>query len=1145
MSISISKRKINKINNFQFIIKYKLSIIRKINQELNLIYNFICSTMSNLNQHININKLKKKEKYNMYVEKIEKIFSDYNKIIYPVSINYLNNIGKDNLYLIINEIFEQLFKVCEEIGAISCSNVISIFKNDDKEWKLNLSKKYIRLLNFYDKFFIITNTKFIKNKKKIDEILSMIKLENNHLPFGKKLDKIGLTLAEKVNGATIYFPFKCQLIKINGYFKEDPLNITRINGTFGKKLETLINDTNYLDIPTNFKERFIEQLSLRDFIILNNRDIILLIKRSYDELKKLKNKTLSSLINEFVKGSIEKQRKILTLFLLSDDEDQFKAHIIFDLISNQSLIFQAKPHAEQIYNTLHWSLKKNFKVIIKNIEEKKRKLESLSYNDVPFESRIVSMKAPDKVVKKAMEKLKEVKISKENGGKARQYLDGLLQVPFGYYHKEEIFSFFEEYKEKLENVISLINCKLDEIKDKKFKEYLEDIINNYYIKINTNNDSAINNFVKYLDNCLLNFKEYLYLDSEQVEKLNINKEILDRYKIKIVKKKTKKEKVKDEIKVIGDISLYKESLNKLKFYNNIKDTLIEKGLLTDNHVNLITDKLEEVEDIIKIDTENSDDEENEEIEFIRYCFLEFSNLVVQWEKFRDDKKNYMKNVEGTLDKSVYGHIETKKQIKRIVGQWINGEMKGQIFGLVGPPGVGKTTICKNGLSKCLVNKNGECRPFAFLALGGKSNGSYLDGHNYTYLGSRWGKIVEILMETKCMNPIIYVDELDKVSQTEHGREIVGILTHLTDPVQNKEFSDKYFQGIEFDLSKALFVFSYNDRSKVDRILRDRIQEIKINSLVKREKLVISNRYILPDIYKSVGFSKEEIIFDNDILSDLIDNYTYEAGVRKLNEILFDIVRELNVKKILNEDVKFPLKVSKEFIKDFMSHKPRVQRKKIAKKAQIGVVNGLYATETGLGGITLIEVMNTPTEKKKISIEKLTGSQGDVMKESMHCALTLASNLIPKDILNNISEAGLHIHCPEASTPKDGPSAGITITTCIISRICGIPVRNTIAMTGEVDIHGNVHKIGGLEAKLNGAMMAGVKRVLIPIDNKEDYEKILDKEAEFELSKTYEEDKTLQEKKKTISKDLDVKIVKNINEVLKYALIKNNIKFNKI
>jgi ATP-dependent Lon protease len=229
----------------------------------------------------------------------------------------------------------------------------------------------------------------------------------------------------------------------------------------------------------------------------------------------------------------------------------------------------------------------------------------------------------------------------------------------------------------------------------------------------------------------------------------------------------------------------------------------------------------------------------------------------------------------------------------------------------------------------------------------------------------------------------------------------------------------------------------------------------------------------------------------------------------------------------------------------MSHKPKVQRKKIAKKSQIGVVNGLYATESGLGGITLIEVMNTPTEKKKMNIEKLTGSQGDVMKESMHCALTLVSNLIPKDVLMKLTEPGLHIHCPEASTPKDGPSAGITITTCIISRICGIPVRNTIAMTGEIDIHGNVHKIGGLEAKLNGAIMAGVKIVLIPIDNKEDYERILDKEAEFELSKTFEEDKTLQEKKKTITKNLNVKVVKTIHEVLKYALVKNDLKFNKI
>ena len=1152
MSISISKRKVGKIVNFQYIVKYKLNTLRKINSRLELIYNLICSTMSNLNQHININKLVKKEKYNMYVEKIEKIFADYNKIILPISLDYLNAVGKSNLNLIISDIFDKLFLICEEIGASNCSYVISILKSDNHNWKSNLTSNYKRLLNFYDKFFITTSSKLINNKDAIEDILSMTKLENVNMPFGKKLDKMGLTLAEKVNGASIYFPFKNQLVKINGYFKEDPLNITRVNGTFAKKLQILKGDTNYLDIPDNFKNRYIEQLSLRDFIILNNRDIVLSIKRSYDELKKLKNKTLSSLINEFVKGSIEKQRKIITLFLLSDDEDQFKAHIIFDLISNQSLIFQAKPHAEQIYNTLHWSLKKNFKVILKNIQEKQRKLESISMNDVPYESRIVSMKAPDNVIKKAMEKLKEVKMSKENGGKARQYLDGLLDIPFGYYHKEEIFSFFDDYKEKLENFISLTNCKLDDVQNNDFKEFLEDIVNSYYDVIGTNNDSSVSVFIKLLKNKLGEYSNFIKLTEDDVKKNNLDKNVIEKYGIQIVDVKEKTVQIKQNIKnkkpenLNDDIELYKKSLNKLKFYNNIKDTLINKGLLTDNHVNYITEKLEQVENVItKTDEDDNEEDIDDEDEFMVYTFLEFFNLIKEWEEFKDEKKNYMKNVELTLDKSVYGHQETKKQIQRIVGQWINGEMKGQIFGLVGPPGVGKTTICKNGLSKCLINKNGDARPFAFLALGGKSNGSYLDGHNYTYLGSRWGKIVEILMETKCMNPIIYVDELDKVSQTEHGREIIGILTHLTDPVQNKEFSDKYFQGIEIDLSKALFIFSYNDRMKVDRILRDRIQEIRINSLAKREKLVISNRYILPDIFKSVGFSKDEIILDNEILSELIDNYTYEAGVRKLNEILFDIVRELNVKKILNDDVKFPITVDKKFIDDFMSHKPKVQRKKIANKSQVGVVNGLYATETGLGGITLIEVMNTPTEKKKMSIEKLTGSQGDVMKESMHCALTLASNLIPKDILINLTEAGLHIHCPEASTPKDGPSAGITITTCIISRICGIPVRNTIAMTGEVDIHGNVHKIGGLEAKLNGAMMAGVKKVLIPFDNKEDYERILDKEAEFELSKTFEEDKTLQEKKKTITKNLDVKVVKTIHEVLKYALVKNNLKFNKI
>ena len=1142
------------LKKFQNIVRHKLKYLKLLNSELDSIYLNICSIMNNLNEHIFLNKLIKKEKYILYVERIEQIFEKYKSIPNPASIHIINVIGSSSIKLIINDILEELYMICEDIGAYKCSDVISILKVDNNNWKKKLNLTYGKLMLFYDDFFIPTSSKIIRDEKTINNVLSIIKTENLSLPFTKKLELLGGTLLEKIDGAIIYFPFNNELVRVTGYFKQDPINITRYNGTFGNKLKLLVNDTNYLDIPEDFKSQFIEQISLRDFIVLSNREIILLIKRSYDELKKYKSKVLSSLINEFVKGTIEKQRRIITLFLMSTDEDQFKAHIIFDLISDQSLVFQAKPHAEQIYNSLHWSIKKNFKVVLKKIQDKKRKLESLSYSDIPYESRIVSMKVEDKVIKKAMDRLKEVKISKENGGKARQYLDGLLEIPFGFYHKEEIFGFFKDYSEKLDNFVNILNCKLDELDNDNIINLISELVNNYYIIVNENNEGSVNKYINYIEENLIKFKDLVTITRDDIISESFeDKAITDLgFEIKedenIINNQDMLTNYFEEnnkiINTDNSIELYKKSLKELKFYNNVKETLIENGLLNDNHIKLISEKLENVEDKIynKKVKENS---ESEIIVFIKYCLFNLIKFMYEWKKFKIDKKEYMNNVEDTLHKSVYGHTETKQQIKRIVGQWINGEMKGQVFGLVGPPGVGKTTICKNGLSKCLVNENGISRPYAFLALGGATNGSYLVGHNYTYLGSRWGHIIEILMDTKCMNPIIYIDELDKVSATEHGKEIIGILTHMTDPVQNKEFHDKYFQGIDIDLSKVLFVFSYNNRGLIDRILRDRIQEITVKSLSKTEKLVIAKRYVLPEIYKSVGFAKDEVIFENKLIDDIIDNYTYEAGVRKLKEILLDIVRELNLKKILDDNLESPITITKEFIEEIMNGKPRVQRKVIAKKPQIGRVNGLYATESGMGGITIIEVMNTPCDKKRLCIEELTGSQGDVMKESMRCALTLVSNLLPDEVKKEIKEFGLHIHCPEASTPKDGPSAGITITTAIISRVCKIPVRNYVAMTGEIDIHGNVHKIGGLEAKLNGALAAGVKKVLIPFDNKSDYEKIIEKEREFELSKTFEEDKTLKVNKKTVSKDLDIKIVKNIHEVFKYAFMKHNHKFNKV
>ena len=512
-----------------------------------------------------------------------------------------------------------------------------------------------------------------------------------------------------------------------------------------------------------------------------------------------------------------------------------------------------------------------------------------------------------------------------------------------------------------------------------------------------------------------------------------------------------------------------------------------------------------------------------DIEFVNN---KFKTLIQDWKKLKKEKKEYMENVRTVMDKCTYAQNEAKNTIERLVAQWINGSMDGAVLGISGPPGVGKTTLIKYGLSKCLYDKNNNCRPFFFIGLGGSTNGSTFEGHGYTYVNSQCGKIVEILTESNCMNPIIFIDELDKVSNTENGKEIIGILTHITDPTQNNEFNDRYFSGIKFDLSKVLFVFSYNDPEKIDRILKDRITEIKVDTLKKTEKLEITKNYILPEILKSVGYNKSDIIIEDDCIDFIIENYTFEAGVRKLKEKLYEVVREINLNYILEtNNIEFPFTVNIEYVQKVFNNKPIIKLQSIAKKPLVGVVNGLYATQAGTGGLTIIEVMKVPSEKT-LSLE-LTGQQGDVMKESMKCAKTVVWNLLPEALKKNIFEdynnsySGLHIHCPEGGTPKDGPSAGITICTAIISKLCNIKIKNDVAMTGEISLRegGKVLKIGGLNAKLLGAKKAGVKTVIIPEENKEDYEKI---------------DKI---------EDLNVITVTHLKQVLEIALEKNTIEFN--
>ena len=249
--------------------------------------------------------------------------------------------------------------------------------------------------------------------------------------------------------------------------------------------------------------------------------------------------------------------------------------------------------------------------------------------------------------------------------------------------------------------------------------------------------------------------------------------------------------------------------------------------------------------------------------------IPLTNNINEIAKRFDEINTYMSNVKNTLDNAIHGHDKAKKQIERIIGQWINGKQDGYCFGFEGPPGIGKTSLAKKGLSACLKDDKGNSRPFAMIQMGGDSNGPSLHGHNYTYVGSTWGSIVQILIDKKCMNPIIFIDEIDKISKTEHGKEIIGILTHLLDPAQNDCFQDKYFSGIDLDLSKALFILSYNDADLIDKILLDRIHRVKFKSLSLEEKIVISNRHILPEVYDKMGLNKM-IHFSNDVLKFIID-----------------------------------------------------------------------------------------------------------------------------------------------------------------------------------------------------------------------------------------------------------------------------------
>ena len=961
------------------------------------------------------------------------------------SLQFINNELSGILKVFGTDSLDDLLVIC--FGSNS-----SVMYNEDEQIKYELLKKYFRPLSYK----VLNFKKDGFGVKKGDSLIDVTSEYNNM--YCMDLPPSTKPFHKRVFGMCIYVHHQAlnKDLIITGITENIVTPLLR-NTYLDAKIEDVMNNC-----PTeswfsmDYFKRFVEALSLKDILILDRAEIYSKYVGFLSISKTLGQKNLSQIVKDFVSCDSYGKRTFLIQYLIgsSSYENKYVSYLLYDLITADSNGTLDSVEQTMIFDSFPWTIKQYFRDAMKCTIEYTNNLKDFDMNKIPLEQQICLLKADETVKEKAMTKLKEVKSkSEDSGSKARQYLDGLLKIPFGVFKKEPILNVMDNNRVLFNEIMT------------------DDTLGSYAVIP----------------------KKDMYTSMEMVKYGNmIYSSVIGEDERAGLKK----------LMVVGDKTIL---LSVIETINNTIDgceTTIDKlQVQSKTKTNMKKVIISFIDDIY-----NDDKYTNirDKLKYVIICDKHKKNMIMTNTKKILDNFNvigkYIKDVKGTLDKSIHGHNKAKEQIQRIVGQWVNGKQDGYCFGFEGPPGVGKTSIAVRGIANCLLDDDGNSRPFAFIQMGGDANGSTLHGHNYTYVGSTWGSIVQILIDKKCLNPIIFIDEVDKISRTEHGREIVGILTHLLDPTQNDSFQDKYFNGIDLDLSKALFILSYNDVDAIDRILLDRIHRIKFENLSIDDKLVISNEHILPEVFDKMGL-KEMIHFDDDVLKFIIENYTYESGVRKLKEKLFEIVGEVNLDILKNGTIidKFPINITIDDVKNkYFKDKQEVVIKQISKEDQVGVVNGMWANTMGHGGTLPIKAKFFPCDK--FLDLKLTGLQEQVMRESMHVAETLAWSLTTDEEKKMIQDSydtpdhkcGIHIHTGDGSVKKDGPSGGAAITTVLYSLLTGKKIRHEFALTGEIDLHGEVTKIGGLDSKMLGSIKAGVTSFIYPKENEKDFKTFMEK-----------------------------------------------------